>query len=361
MLISSARSSSQPSAPNVVSAVTPGVQRLWLHGPIVDNALGWCWLPIAVSLHLLESRPLALRTVIGVVFLVSFAHQPLTLGLVYGDPAQRRAKRGLYTIAPFAAAAAVLIGVNVSLTLVALIAGLWNAEHTLMQRYGVMRIYGRKAGDMNGGLEKPMLIAWLVTALTFLGGFVDLQGLLVKINMGGTNADSVRLLDRVSSVADVLFWPSLVVSAALAVRWIRAERASGRSIGTAKDWYVAATFGLVLAVMIDPIAGIFGYVAAHSIEYFGIVHSSLRRRAATGDTSPVARSTSTAPRRALVYAVYAAAIISVMYVTLEFWGGSVYAFSVLYFGALHILYDGFVWKLRKPATAASLGISSPVI
>jgi len=42
------------------------------------------------------------------------------------------------------------------------LAALWNAEHTLMQRYGVMRIYGRKAGDDHGRLEKPMLIAWLI-------------------------------------------------------------------------------------------------------------------------------------------------------------------------------------------------------
>ena len=55
-----------------------------------------------------------------------------------------------------------MLGLNVSLTLVALMAGLWNAEHTLMQRYGVMRIYGRKAGDQHGRLEKPMLIVWLV-------------------------------------------------------------------------------------------------------------------------------------------------------------------------------------------------------
>jgi hypothetical protein len=30
---------------------------------------------------------------------------------------------------------------------------------------------------------------------------------------------------------------------------------------------------------------------------------------------------------------------------------------VLFFGALHILYDGFVWKLRRPALAASFGIT----
>ena len=37
--------------------------------------------------------------------------------------------------------------------------------------------------------------------------------------------------------------------------------------------------------------------------------------------------------------------------------GRLYAFAVLFFGALHILYDGFVWKLRRPAVAASLGIT----
>ena len=39
----------------------------------------------------------------GVIFLISFAHQPLTLGLVYGDPAQRDAHRALYRWAPWVA------------------------------------------------------------------------------------------------------------------------------------------------------------------------------------------------------------------------------------------------------------------
>jgi hypothetical protein len=38
-----------------------------------------------------------------------------------------------------------------------------------------------------------------------------------------------------------------------------------------------------------------------------------------------------------------------------------YAFAILFFGALHILYDGFVWKLRRPQLAASLGVPSGVV
>ena len=82
-----------------------------------------------------------------------------------GDPLQRAAHRKLYQWAPLVAAVAITIGLSVSLTLVGAMAALWNAEHTLMQRYGLMRIYGRKVGDQNGPLEKPMLIVWLIAAV----------------------------------------------------------------------------------------------------------------------------------------------------------------------------------------------------
>ena len=36
----------------------------------------------------------------------------------------------------------------------------------------------------------------------------------------------------------------------------------------------------------------------------------------------------------------------------------IYSTIVLSLGALHLAYDGFIWKLRKPATAASLEIGS---
>ena len=109
-------------------------RRLWVHGPVADIALGWCWLPIALIVHAAEPHLTAVQSIMGV-----------------------------------------------SLSAVALMAGLWNAEHTLMQRYGVMRIYGRKAGDDHGRLEKPMLIVWLVAAISYMGGYVDLQRLVRKL------------------------------------------------------------------------------------------------------------------------------------------------------------------------------------
>ena len=328
-----------------------------MHGAVADIVLGWCWLPVALLAHSFESSLSRTQGLMALIFLISFAHQPLTFGLVYGDQAQRTTHRRMYTWAPGVAAVLIFIGVNVSLTLVALIAGLWNAEHTLMQRYGLMRIYGRKAGDINGTLEKPMLVAWLVTALLFLGGFVDLQKMVIKLGMDQTNSRGVELLDSLSGGATVLFWCGVCVSMVLTLRWVWAERGRVANPASRAKWmYALGTLGLVAAVMVDPIAGIAGYVAAHAIEYFAIVHSTLRRRGAAGDTSFIAAISSTRGRRARLYLAYLTVISAVMYVTLTVWNGQLYAFAILFFGALHILYDGFVWKLRKPAVAASLGI-----
>ena len=329
-------------------------RNLWLHGPLLDTLLGWCFVPVAIAVHFAEPHLTLVQTMVGVVFLISFAHQPLTLGLVYGDPVQRAAHRKLYLWAPFCAVALIAIGLNVSLTLVALMAGLWNAEHTLMQRYGVLRIYGRKAGDEHGHLEKPMLIVWLVAAVAFIGAFVDLRDLTLRLGIDGTNARSVHLLDPLRTPSRIVFAIAATAGLGMLVRWWRAERSLGAQASPAKHLYLLGTLGILVAVMIDPIAGVAGYVAAHAIEYFAVVHRSLRTRT---DDAPVARATRTRARRVAVYALYFAVIAAIIVKTPTMAGGHLYAYAILFFGALHILYDGFVWKLRRPSVAASLGIT----
>ena len=337
-----------------LATAAPARRNLWLHGPLLDTVLGWCFVPVAVMVHFAEPHLTLVQTMVGVVFVVSFAHQPLTLGLVYGDPVQRAAHRQFYRWAPLAVIGLIVLGLSISLTLVGLMAGLWNAEHTLMQRYGVLRIYGRKAGDDHGRLEKPMLIVWLVTGLAFIGAYVNLKELVLKLGLDETNTRGVKLLDPLRTPARVLFWVGAVASVVLAVRWWRAERALGATASPAKHLYALGTLGLVVAVMIDPIAGVAGYVAAHAIEYFAVVHRSLRTRR---DDAPVAVATATPWRRAGVYALYFACIAAIVVGTGTAMNGKVYAFAILFFGALHILYDGFVWKLRRPNVAASLGIT----
>jgi hypothetical protein len=332
----------------------------WIHGPRVDLAVAFAWLPLAVLARAVSSNPTSLRTLIGLIFLLSFAHQPVTLALVYGDRAQLEARRRMYIAAPLVLFAAVVAGLYMSLTAVAVIAGLWNAEHTLMQRYGLTRIYGRKAGDDNGPLEKRMIVSWLALALVFVAAFVDLEALVARIGMGGTNARGVHLLAEFRPLARWLLVPVVVAVVTIGAQWLRAERALGTRANPAKHVYLAATAALIVVVLVDPIAGFAGYVGSHALEYFVIVHRSLRTRAAHGDRSAVATATATTARRGLAYVAYAVAIVVLVGVAWDAFDGRAYRFLILFLGGLHILYDGVIWKLRRPALAASLGVPSVV-
>jgi len=327
----------------------------YLHGPATDVAVGLAWVPFALGAHLLEGTTRWLGVLVASVMLLSFTHQPLTLGLVYGDREQLARRPLLYVLSPVVFVGLIALGLHVSLALVAAIAGLWNAEHTLMQRYGVTRLYGRKVGDDHGPLEKPMLVSWLVLALVVTAASTRTPGLVRKIGFGSTNATAVRLLTDLRPLAGWLLLPVVAVVVALAARWLSAERALGPRANPAKHFYVASTAALFLVILVDPIAGLVGYVASHAVEYFVVVHRSLKGRA--GTTSLVARATTTPSRRAGLYVAYLGGIVAFAAVTYDLDGGQVYRFAVLLLGALHIFYDGFIWKLRRPAVASSLGLA----
>ena len=55
-----------------------------------DIAMALLWVPFVSAAVAVSNDPDRLRTLVSLTLLFSFAHQPLTLWLVYGDAAQRR-------------------------------------------------------------------------------------------------------------------------------------------------------------------------------------------------------------------------------------------------------------------------------
>ncbi len=328
----------------------------WIDRPLTDVAVAWCWVPVALVQHQLAGNPTAARSLLGLAFLLSFLHQPLTLGLVYGDRVVFDSRRRLYSWTPLVALAAVLVGLNLSLAMVAVIAGLWNAEHTLMQRYGLTRIYGRKAGDAQGPIEKAMYLTWIGLALVWVAADSRTPGLVDRVKLGETNRRGVEILQELNGVARWMVVPVAAVAIGLAIRWVMGERALGQRANPAKHQYVAATAALIITIMVDPLAGFTAYVATHAIEYFVTVHRSLSNR--DPHDSAVAAATATTARRAGVYTAYFAVVGGYSLLCLRYQWYTAYQLAVLVLGALHIFYDGFIWKLRRPRVAASLGIAS---
>jgi hypothetical protein len=161
----------------------------YIHGPVADALLAFAWVPFSVIVWWLAQARMtsALALAIAMVFVISFSHQPLTVALVYGDKVNFRLRRAIFTWSPLVFVAAVVITYNISFTLLAIAGGLWNAEHTLMQRYGLTRIYGRKAGQDDGLVEKLMLWSWLVLALVWAGANPAVPGQLTRVDFGKSN------------------------------------------------------------------------------------------------------------------------------------------------------------------------------
>ncbi len=336
------------------SAVGPSA---WIHDRRTDAVITFLWVPFSAAAALAYSSPRLLAVVVALTLLTSLVHQPLTLGLIYGDPAQFAVARRVFTVFPFVLLGAVIVARSFSLTLVAVVAGLWNAEHTLMQRYGISRIYARKAGETGPALERPMLISWLVFALAFAAADPRTTRLLGRVELGATNEEGVRVLQtlRPWAVGAVVFASLFVVWTT--VRWWSGERRLGRVGWTPKRRYIFGTALLFVVMLVNPIVGLIGYVGAHAVEYFVIVHGALGRRYVGpqaqigGAVGRVVRSPLRATGCVVVYVVLVgAALVSVQKLV----DADIANTVLLTVGGMHVFFDGFIWKLRRPVVAHSV-------
>ena len=250
-------------------------------GPVPDAALALSWVPFALAGHVAEGGDASLRDLFAGVMFISFVHQPLTFPLVYGSPWRLHTHRRLFVWFPIAAAAVITLATQVSLTAVAVIGGLWNAEHILMQRYGLARIYGRKARDDQGAVERWMLVAWFLVPLLWVAASGRLQNVLTRLSSGAVDATAAGLLAKMTGEAQVGVALAGVAAVYLTARWIKAESRSGRRSNPGKWLYMGSTAGMFALATVDPVAAVMGFVASHSIEYFTLVGRSVAAERAT--------------------------------------------------------------------------------
>jgi hypothetical protein len=324
-------------------------------GPLADLLFALSWLPFALAGHVMEGQVRDLRALFAGVMFISFAHQPLTFPLVYASPWRLGAHRRMFLWFPVVAIAVIVVSTQLSMTLVAVVGGLWNGEHILMQRYGIGRLYGRKAGDNQGGIERWMLVFWFLVPLLWNTVSGALGRVLDRLSSHSVDADAARLLLGMQSEARVAFVLSLLMAALLTVRWLASEWRSG--LANPGKWvYLGSTAGLFALAVVDPVAAVVGFVASHSIEYFVLVGRSVGSEARhPGPLGRMARRTHGRMELFVAYGFVTGGVFLLLYQVAP---GSVLLVAVLTIGAVHFFYDAFIWKLRQPAVAESLGAAS---
>lgn len=333
------------------------VRTAWIHRAGVDVAVALCWVPFAVAAHAWASHPELVTPLLAATLVLSLAHQPLTLALVYGDPAQFALRRRLFTWSPVIFLVAVVVGLHVSLVLVAAVVGLWNAEHTLMQRFGLTRIYGRKAGQADGSIERAMLLSWLVVALVWAAADPATAHRAGGLGLGATNERSVAALASLQPAARLLLVPVVLAAVVLLAVCIRAER-DRPIVNPAKFLYLASTAALFGVMMIDPVAGLVAYVGSHALEYLVIVHQHLGRRYLEPDDGGGVLGAAVRARtgRTGVLLGYLALMAGVFTLLRAHLPDTASTTVLLTAGGLHVFYDGVIWKLRRPAVAKGFAL-----
>jgi hypothetical protein len=333
----------------------------WMHSARIDAVIALLWVPFSAAAALTYGSRVGLSVVVALTLLTSLVHQPLTLGLIYGDPAQFAVAKRVFTYFPFLLVGAILVGRTISLSLVGVIAGLWNAEHTLMQRYGIARIYARKAGESDaprGAGERPMMITWLAFALFFGAADPRTPKLLSRIDLGATNESGVEVLQNLRPWAVALMVVAGAMVVATTLRWWRHERTLASGFGP-KRRYLLSTALLIGLIMLNPIVGLMGYVGAHALEYFVIVHGALGRRytgpaaEAGGLVGRVVRGRLKATGCVVTYVVLIGAVLVAIQFRMRADLASVVLLTV---GGMHVFFDGFIWKLRRPVVARSVAV-----
>jgi hypothetical protein len=295
---------------------------------------------------------------VALALALNFAHRQYVLILVYGDRQAMAERPRAYLIAPILALAvvggAMWSGHQLAQTVVFGALSVWNAWHVIQQRYGIMRVY---AGRARGGLESreagradraflwsSVLVMICATALWHARLLEDVPQATLLLSIVGP------LL--AGPIVKAALAAALVVWVITMLRWLKIERSATATARWPRWIFGLSTFALLaIFVLHGPVVGYIVLGVAHSIEYLAFVHQFGEKRYNHG-TGNVAAFLLGSVRRAPV-------ILAPLLLSYVFLYSHRYALAyVTYYtttSALHYLYDGWIWKLRKPSVARPLG------
>lgn len=339
---------------------------LWNFGAVPDLVIALSWVPVFFVWHIIGSgwpTEATVRVQQGVVLalLISFLHQPLTFGLVYGDRHQFALHRRLFVWAPLVAVAIAFLAAERDWWIVVPIAAIWNLQHTVQQRYGVQRIYSGRSGYGSARIDRAMSYAPMAAVLFGVAAMSTLTSLVRRSGLDPRNAQGVELLRILRPLAVVLLALSLLVVAVVLCTVVRQELKAGSHANPAKWIYQGSSLILLGSIFIDPVAGFIAYVTAHAVEYAVIVDRTARRRymprPAVAPDDQQQSFLGAVARTSVGRVIFFGAIVLAALMIYRSIHSTALNTLVYTVGSLHFTYDSVIWKLRKPVVARDFAVA----
>lgn len=322
--------------------------RHWIQAPVPDTLFfGYGWLAVLLPLVWF---PHLFAPVVLVVLLFNYVHRHYTFVLVYGEPEVFRRDREVYLLLPLLAAMVTyLFAFFDAFRLLLTFSVLWTIFHSVAQKFGIMRVYSRKAGYGEAWIEKGLVYAWF--AVVSLGVAEQQRSALLEYTSGQV---------ILSVLGNYLAWMTTAsyLAGAVAVyftaAYVRQEIKNRDRFSYPKNLYILSILGLYGIFFHSLVVGYVVFAFSHAVEYIAFVNLFV---AAKYKKRPdLSSALAFAARKLWLFSASFAVLVVVLCLIARTYDQDAFLVYIVGSSFLHFVYDAMIWKVRRPEVGEPLGI-----
>lgn len=276
------------------------------------------------------------------VFVVNYIHRHLTFALVYGEPDEFESRKTQYILTPIILAVVTIGAISMGMFVWLLVASFaWNIFHVVAQKYGITRVYSRKAGYGNAALEKAVIFSWLF--YTMLAVPETKIGVIEKFMVGGK---LLEFLGGYLHSLTIISYFMLAGAIAVTISYAYNEYLNRDKFSLAKNLFVLSTLAIYSIFFIDLLIGYLVFAFSHALEYVAFVNKFLSSK--YKDVSTTSALGLASKKLWLYSSLFSLAIVVFCLIGLNM-NRNVFEMYIVGSSFLHFIYDGWIWKMRKPS------------
>ena len=230
----------------------------------------------------------------------------------------------------------------------------WTIYHSLMQKLGILRIYTRQRSAQYAHDDRVLVFGWFGTLVLALASDPSVHEVAASQALAGRIL--VPIFEAMAPFAKLAAATLGGYSAFITIRYAYRESQHPDGFHAQKWYFILSIWSLYAAIAWNLVAGYIAFGFSHATEYIAFVYVFVQKKYTQMNPrgeSLLARWAAVPKRSALCYAALMLVPFALAH---ESWPRAL-NWYIVGSSFLHFLYDGWIWKVRRPAVARDLGLT----
>ena len=323
----------------------PQITSHWIISPTVDlSCISLGWLAFFCAPYFFAEHSETFRLIAVTSFV---AHRYFTFPLVYLDRIEFERRRVIYLLTPLFCLGFVVLCYYFRIDEPEMFAFwyLFNYFHFVRQKYGILRIYSGK-----GQWGHKQLDAW-TSYLWGTAGFFYMFA--YQSNVEGRVMHYLHTLLGGTPIPHAVSHAVYIAAIVLTIAWLIYEFRNAQTNWPKLLFFASIVFMYGVVPILSTDALFIATSFSHAAEYIALVALTVHNKAKHDAFESPALTR--AGNHIVIYTTLFMAIVSGLLFGLKFL--SLTLFLVFTYGTsfMHFIYDGMIWKLRRPRVAREVG------